>query len=270
MVSREDTMNQARKNLIEALEKIEANSEGLNPSQRKSINAFLEDVKCKIEKLIRDIDPIDLPDTVFDPADPDSSGRLAASKLLTQKKVGFEGLSRFYGSGVYAIYYTGGFESYTRISKSETPIYIGKADPKTPLANSVFEQGTKLYDRLNEHRKNIIKVNNLNISDFEIRYLVIKSGMQSAAESCLIHYFKPIWNKETKVCFGIGSHGDNKSETRTNKRSPWDTLHPGRTWAAVDTLENQKEKEQIDTEINLHFNEHPPIESVDFYELLGS
>jgi len=263
-------MKLAEKKINEALDFIKANVNKLTTTERKRINSILESAKIQIEELIRSIDTVKIPETVFDPSDPDASGRLVASKLLTQKKIKLDDLEKFYGSGVYAIYYAGNFKSYARISKTETPIYIGKADPKDPMAGSVLEQGTKLYDRLNEHKKNIIKVSNLDIKDFEVRYLVVKSGMQSSAESCLIHYFKPIWNKETKVCFGIGSHGDNKSKTRTNKRSPWDTLHPGRQWADIDSLDNQKEEEQINKEINRHFDNYQPIKEVNFYALLGN
>ena len=54
--------------------------------------------------------------------------------------------------------------------------------------------------------------------------------MISSRYNYLIDRFKPIWNNETKVCFGFGKHGDNAA-TRRNTVSPWDTLHPGRPWA---------------------------------------
>ncbi len=38
------------------------------------------------------------------------------------------------------------------------------------------------------------------------------------------------WNSEVGICYGFGKHGDS-AETRSNTRSPWDTLHPGRKWA---------------------------------------
>jgi hypothetical protein len=36
--------------------------------------------------------------------------------------------------------------------------------------------------------------------------------MQAAVESFMIQLFKPIWNKEIKVCYGIGKHGNQAGE----------------------------------------------------------
>jgi len=65
----------------------------------------------------------------------------------------------------------------------------------------------------------------------------VQSGFESAAEDRLISTFKPIWNKETNLLFGIGKHGDS-AKTRQNNKSPFDTVHPGREWA-----EGNSEKE---------------------------
>lgn len=43
--------------------------------------------------------------------------------------------------------------------------------------------------------------------------------------------------------------------TRANKRSPWDTLHPGRKWAAA-TEEDVKTPEQIERELKAHLTAH--------------
>jgi hypothetical protein len=48
----------------------------------------------------------------------------------------------FWGSGVYAIYYHGKNEpAYSPLSGSETPIYVGKADPADAFAESIEAQG---------------------------------------------------------------------------------------------------------------------------------
>ena len=99
--------------------------------------------------------------------------------------------------------------------------------------------------------------------DFDCRYLVVRSAWQKTAEDYLIGRFKPIWNNETKVCFGFGKHGD-KARTRQNTVSLWDTLHPGRPWATGgDNLPNAKSPEDIEREIARHFRENPPITKVD-------
>jgi hypothetical protein len=136
---------------------------------------------------------------------------------------------------------------------------VGKADPTTAHARTPEEQGEQLAGRLNEHRKNILKASStLNINDFECRHLVVATSSQGAAENALISLFRPIWNNETGIVYGFGKHGDSAT-TRANKRSPWDVLHPGRTWAAHTSLVDAKDHKQIKAELDEHFKEHPVV-----------
>jgi len=207
------------------------------------------------------LDPIRHPLNVLDPSDPYTVGQLIADTLLIQPRVSLAAVSseKFYGSGVYAIYYKGDFDAYRPASGKETPLYVGKVDPKTSVAETVEEQGTKLYDRLySDHARSIHAAENLNIDDFDCRYLVVKSAWQNTAETYLIERFKPIWNNEVGICYGIGKHGDAAS-TRRNTRSPWDTLHPGRSWAWSDgNVANEKSPDQIKAEIAEHYRKYPP------------
>ena len=50
--------------------------------------------------------------------------------------------------------------------------------------------------------------------------------------------------REVKLVYGLGKHGDN-ADTRGNKRSPWDTLHLIRVWAAAQILDDAKTPDQI-------------------------
>lgn len=120
------------------------------------------------------------------------------------------------------------------------------------------KQGPALWNRLREHLKSI-RIGGLELSDFEVRYATVQSGMESAVEEFMIRLFKPIWNKEIQVCFGIGKHGDS-ADTRKNKRSPWDTMHPGRKWADA-TTEDQRSRSEIETRILAHFEKNPPIKT---------
>ena len=162
-----------------------------------------------------------------------------------------DAITPVYGAGVYAIYYNGPEDTYAPISGSETPIYVGKADPPVG-ATSVVQQETKLYGRLNEHRKNIDKVGGINLAHFECRALAVQSGYQAAAESHLINLFRPIWNNETKILYGLGKHGD-AATTRANNKSPWDTLHPGRKWAEGNP--EAKTADDIRRDVANHFNQ---------------
>jgi hypothetical protein len=88
----------------------------------------------------------------------------------------------------------------------------------------------------------------------------VQSGHETAAEDYLIHLFKPIWNNETSILFGLGKHGDD-AKTRANKKSPWDTLHPGRAWAARSP--DGRSRERIQGDLKKHFKEHRIYKTVD-------
>jgi len=221
----------------------------LTAPSRKKVLATISEMQLSLSKLERNIDPVRLPDAFFDPSQPRLIGHFVALALISQQRYSLGELQPFYGSGVYAIYYKGANTDYVPIANTETPIYVGKADP--PLgAKTVVEQETKLFSRLNEHRKNIDKVAGIELEDFECRALAVQSGYQAAAENHLIRLFQPIWNNETKILFGIGKHGDS-AKTRANNKSPWDTLHPGRAWANGNP--EAKFKDDIRSEVCAHF-----------------
>jgi hypothetical protein len=189
---------------------------------------------------------------------PDGIARFFAFCFANRPKLPLADLTqnRNLGSGIYAIYYHGAaIAAYRPIAASETPIYVGKADPKDPFAATPQAQGTALHDRLKEHTRSIARTGNLKLSDFHYRAAPVQSGMQAAVEAFMIQLFRPIWNKEVRVCYGIGKHGDSH-ETRRNKRSPWDTMHPGRTWADQ-TAEDQRSRAEIETSIAAHLATHP-------------
>jgi hypothetical protein len=193
---------------------------------------------------------------VFDPSNPKVVGRFVSLALVAQQRHPLAEIPRFYGSGIYAIYYNGPFPLYAPISGSETPIYVGQAAPAINNARTPLEQGPRLCGRLSDHRKNIgTAITTLDLADFQFRSLVVQSGWETAAEDYMIHLFRPIWNSETSILYGLGKHGDDAT-TRANKRSPWDTLHPGRKWAEK-SKEDAKSPATIETELSRHFEEHP-------------
>jgi hypothetical protein len=247
---------------LDLLLKESKNSE-LNGRLRRSIEDQVRRVMDKLGKLLNELDPIRQPTAIFDPSNPKIVGRFVSLALVAQARQPLSSITRFYGSGVYAIYYNGSFAPYTPISKSETPIYVGQAAPSMSNARTPTEQGEKLSGRLTEHFKNISKASStLAIKDFEFRALVVQSGWETAAEDYLIHLFHPIWNSETQLVYGLGKHGDAAS-TRSNKRSPWDTLHPGRTWAGDSKLQDAKDNDRIKMELKQHFKDHPVFFDMD-------
>lgn len=223
-----------------------------------------------VEKARSEADPVSTPLTSFDPSDPKTVGRMVSLALLAQPIVPLGAVKPAYGSGVYAIYYMGDHPLYRRISRTETPIYVGKADPSNGDASTSREQGPRLTGRLIEHAGTIATAekyaleNNLapglsaiHLADFKCRRLVCATNAQLVAERHLIRMFWPVWNSDTKACWGMSKHGDAAS-TRRNKRSPWDVVHPGRAWALDEQLENNATAEEVALRIDAILNEYPP------------
>jgi Eco29kI restriction endonuclease len=234
---------------------VDAGAASLSSPKRKTLETQIKSAIDELTILLAKLDPVAQPTSVFDPSNPKAVGRFVALALVAQDRHPLAEIPKSYGSGVYAIYYTGTFPAYQSISGTETPIYVGQAAPAISNARTPIDQGAKLSARLNDHRKNISKASSsLDLGDFEFRSLVVQSGWETAAEDYLIHLFRPVWNNETNILYGLGKHGDS-AVTRANKRSPWDTLHPGRVWAAAST-EDAKSISQINGELAAHFADH--------------
>ncbi|MEJ7901247.1 MAG: Eco29kI family restriction endonuclease [Thermomicrobiales bacterium] len=141
----------------------------------------------------------------------------------------------FIGAGVYAIYYIGEhapFPPYdllaiaNRDEKWGKPLYVGKADPKGSRSGQTLtlEPGTALFDRLVLHSESIEGADNLALNDFFYRALTVDDAFIGLGEVVVIQQLSPLWNS---VGQGFGSKvvGSGRSN---QKRSRWDTLHPGR------------------------------------------
>jgi hypothetical protein len=233
----------------------------LTSNQKSIVQKMLANTVSRLSDLAFAVDPIKLPKMIFNPSDPSFVAQCIGLALLAQPRYELSGIPQIYGSGIYAIYYKGDFKAYEAISGAEHPIYVGKATPSSPDADSPKAQGPSLVSRLSEHARSIERANNINLKDFECRFLVISSGWQESAETFLKHLYAPIWNKETEVCYGIGKHGDSAT-TRANNRSPWDTLHTGRPWAEA-TIKDQRSVEEIVENLEKHFKLNPPIQTID-------
>jgi hypothetical protein len=256
-----DLIGKLRKDLADIA--AQARSAVLTPHGRKKLNTEIEKAADELNALLCELDPIKRPKAVFDPGNPRTIGFFIALAMTAQPRQPLGELQEFYGSGVYAIYYRGDFDLYAPLRDAETPIYVGQAAPGNEHAQTPVEQGIRLAARLNEHRKNIVRASStLDIKDFEYRALVVQTGWETGAEDYLIRLFKPIWNSETKLVFGLGKHGDS-AETRRNKRSPWDTLHAGREWAGADAIIDAKSPEIIREELTRHFAKVPPYPTLD-------
>jgi len=171
----------------------------------------------------------------FNPLDKRNLGESVADALL-QTEPRLLPPELFIGAGVYAIYYTGPFSAYGQLSEVNNdgqfrcPIYVGKAVPPGARKGGLgleVDHGQALYKRLAEHAESVKSAQNLEITDFYCRFLVVDDIWIPLAESILIERFKPVWNR---VLDGFGNHDPGKGRHQ-GMMPQWDCLHPGRAWA---------------------------------------
>lgn len=176
--------------------------------------------------------------TAFDPLSYENLGISISRALDEQPVVPLKEVPRFNGAGVYALYYSGDFPAYRDLAQANRDrpgswaIYIGKAEAEShrkgdPDQQSVLD-GPKLFKRIQNHKKSIESASNLEVEDFTLRYLVVAPTWVQLAEIIAIRLHHPVWNS---LVDGFGNHDPGKGR-RNGMRPRWDTLHPGRTWAA--------------------------------------
>lgn len=173
----------------------------------------------------------------FNPLDKKNLGASVAEAMLNRPVVPLGDIPAFRGAGIYAIYYTGKFPSYTILSehnsksKYRAPIYVGKAVPAGARKGASLAASTAtraLSSRLAEHAESVKAASNLDINDFHCRYLVVDDIWIPLGESLLIAKFAPVWNS---LIDGFGNHDPGNGRYQ-GKRPRWDVLHPGRAWAS--------------------------------------
>lgn len=170
----------------------------------------------------------------FNPLDKKNLGASVAEALLSKEVHPLGAIPTFDGAGVYAIYYTGDFEPYARLTSLNQggqfmmPIYVGKAVPAgARMGADLGSPGRVLQKRLKEHADSIRAVDNLNVEDFHCRFLVVDDIWIPLGESLIIARFTPVWNS---LIDGFGNHNPGKGR-HAGMRPRWDVLHPGRSWA---------------------------------------
>lgn len=172
----------------------------------------------------------------YNPLDKLSLARSIETELLKRDCRLLSDVEGIAGAGVYVIYYTGDFPTYTPIAEASRdgqfkhPIYVGKAIPKGGRKGGLAKDASKgraLADRLRQHASSISDARNLRLEEFHFRYLVIDDIWIPLGENMLIETFKPVWNL---VIDGFGNK-DPGNRRATQYKSPWDVLHPGRSFA---------------------------------------
>jgi hypothetical protein len=211
---------------------------------RERLRDLVLQAEAAAQSLHASLDPLPMPENVFDPTTPDVAAWTVVLALVAQERVPLAHILPEYGAGVYALYYRGEHPAYSAFSGTETPIYVGKADPKRSAGADVRTHGATLSSRLLDHRRQIgmaakyaaeyeaelqaAGLSPLHVEDFDCRKLVCAPGIQLTAEARLISLFRPLWNSDFNVAYGVSKHGDVQ---RKHPKSPWDVLHPGRPWA---------------------------------------
>lgn len=183
----------------------------------------------------------------YNPLDRVELGKSVERALLAGPLMPLPPAERFPGAGLYAIYYVGDFAPYAGLApparmEGEIPIYVGRARPRGARRGTVegLEATTSepvLYNRLRQHAISISQIHeqvassgvgNLRLTDFRCRYLVADDIWVPLGEALLIGHYRPVWNV---IIDGFGNHAPGSGRER-QARSPWDELHPGRSWAA--------------------------------------
>ena len=168
----------------------------------------------------------------YDPLDYNNLARSVVDALLNSPAIALPPKDSFEGSGVYALFYRGALPYYSKIAaSSSTPIYVGKAVPSGARKGSTKtnpERGTALYRRLHDHARSIDQAENLDLVEFQCRFLVVEPVWITLAERFLLDHYQPVWNT---IIDGFGNH-DPGSGRRNMRRPRWDIVHPGRPWAA--------------------------------------
>ena len=184
----------------------------------------------------------------FNPLDKENLGKSVARAILATNVVPLADLEAFNGAGIYALYYTGNFPAYDPIATRnrngafQIPIYVGSAVPPGGRKGGFGMQTkphSKLFGRLNKHCQSITQAENLDLADFHCRYLLVDDIWIPLGESLLIAWHNPLWNQKLD---GFGNHDPGGGRYK-QLRSPWDVVHPGRTWAykCAERKESQKQ-----------------------------
>lgn len=208
------------------------------------------------------------------PFNPLDLKHLAASihgALLRQTAHAMPPPERFEGPGIYALYYTGNFPAYRKIAEAngegrfEAPIYVGRSERKGARKGGTLHAKageTALYSRLREHARSITEAENLDVTDFHFRCLLVDDIWIPLGEALAIDRYAPVWNK---MIDGFGGHTPGKGR-KGQVTSSWDTLHPGRAFVKkVGLPPSPKGPEDLIEEVQAYLDK--PYEEQELEEL---
>jgi hypothetical protein len=168
--------------------------------------------------------------TDYSPAfyDPMSTDRITAAvcqELERQRLIPLDPeITRFEGSGLYAIYYNGEtIDLYVPLVGYKIPVYVGQAASHNSATGASAARPSPLWSRLRDHRMSI-EGSALPVKEFGVRLLCLPDVHANLGENGLRVIYQPVWNG---VLNGFGGKEQGPT-TRQSARSKWDTVHPGR------------------------------------------
>ncbi|MFB4269623.1 Eco29kI family restriction endonuclease [Nonomuraea sp. GTA35] len=170
----------------------------------------------------------------FDPLSLDQLSRNLREAVDDCSRVPLESLAEFPGAGLYALYYTGDHPIYAELRNKDVPVYVGKAEAgNSSYGDPPDEAKPALFDRIaGKHRMSISEASephgNLSVADFDVRVLPLDDVWIVLGERALLRAYAPVLWNTLMPGFGANPAGS----ARTNARSIWDSIHPGRPRAA--------------------------------------
>lgn len=202
-------------------------------------------------------------DVSYNPLDLGNLADQLRRALEEQPDSPLEGLTKFPGAGVYALYYSGPYPLYRRLAdvngpSARVPIYVGKAmvDSARKGGGATIEVTSPfLHKRIMKHADSIAAATkSLNPRHFRVRALVTQPVWVPLGEAALIARYRPLWNV---VIDGFGNN-DPGGRRRLQYRSVWDHLHPGRGWAAQQAENPGFNIKEVSAKVSAHLQQHLP------------
>lgn len=169
--------------------------------------------------------PVEYVPASFDPLSTEQISNTICATFEWQPLVSLtQGLPRFEGAGLYAIYYRGvSVDLYQPLSNLQIPVYVGRARSSNSATGETLREKYPLYRRLKQHRTSIME-GGLPITEFRFRALLLPDVHTDLGENGLRVGYRPVWNSKLP---GFGGH-EQGATTRQGKKSKWDTVHDGR------------------------------------------
>jgi hypothetical protein len=137
----------------------------LPATRAKQVRKTIAEAYSRLGKVITDLDPVRQPSFIFDPSNPKVAGRIIALAMIAQPRKPLDALDKFYGSGVYALYYKGDFKAYQVISGKKPTFSLGHPACRKGMGTQRSKLEGRAHRRPNRsrHRRSFFETPTVNI-----------------------------------------------------------------------------------------------------------